>query len=167
MNDAWDDDLDFTLKEGDQFVLFLSDQTLFALPSADVVEIIEFPPITTIAMINPSILGVANIRGNIIGIIDMARLIWGHPTSLTPRTSVIIVRLHVEDEILSIGLIVDEILEVETFNPSDFLECPPFGLKIEKKYIQSIIAYKENYIMLLDLKNLLNIHSLSEPKGLT
>lgn len=165
MYDSWDDDLDFTISDGDQYVLFASNQTMFALPSTEVIEIVEFPPITTIAMANSAITGVANIRGNIIAIIDISAILWDASTTITPHTSVIIVRLKHEEEYLLVGLIVDEILEVDTFNPEHFLERPPFGFKIDKKYISSIAQYKENYLMVLDLKHLIDIEKLAEPKG--
>lgn len=165
MYDSWDDDLDFTISDGDQYVLFSLNETLCAIPSSEVIEIVEYPPLTTIPMANEAIMGVANIRGNIIGIIDISMILWGFQTPITPHTSVIIVRIGIEDEYMMVGLLVDEILEVDTFNPNDFLERPSFGFKIDKKYISSIAHYKENYLMVLDLNHLIDVEKLAEPKG--
>lgn len=164
MYDDWDEDLDFTISEGEQYVLFSSNDTMLALPSSNVVEIIEYPLITAIPLANESVLGVANVRGNIVGVIDLSKRIWDRFTPITNRTSLIIVRLDKEEYTLSAGIVVDEILEVESVSEKMFIEPPSFGLTIDKGFIESIIQYKEEYLILLDLPKLLTLETLSQIK---
>lgn len=157
-----DDDLDLTIKEGEQYLLFYSKETLFAVNSADIAEIVEYPAITKVPMSHKAILGVANIRGSIVGVIDLSVLLWSQTTHLTPRTSVIIMHTHNEGEKINIGLLVDEIFEVDNLPQSDIIVRPPFGLTIDKKYIASIAPYKNEYLMVLDMESVLDIETLAK-----
>jgi purine-binding chemotaxis protein CheW len=157
-----DDDLDLAIKEGEQYLLFYSKETLFAISSSHITEIVEYPAITKVPMTHEAILGVANIRGSIVGIIDLSVLLWKQATLLTPRTSVIIIQTQNEGEKVNIGLLVDEIFEVDNLPESDIIVRPPFGLTIDKKYIASISPYKNEYLMLLNMENILDIETLSE-----
>ena len=161
-DDTWEDDLDLTIKEGDQYLLFYLDEILFAMGSAAVAEIVEYPPITKVPMMNSSVLGVANIRGSIVGIIDLSLLLGMKATVVTPKTSVIIVHTQTNGEKIDIGLLVDEIFEVDNLHPDSILKCPPFGLSIDKKFIASMAMYKTSYLMLLDMDKVLDIEHLSE-----
>ncbi|MDD5051278.1 MAG: chemotaxis protein CheW [Sulfuricurvum sp.] len=160
----WDDedDLDLSIKEGDQYLLFYSNEVLFGISSAKVVEIVEYPVITKVPMTNNAVLGVANIRGNIVGVIDLSIILWNNATSVSARTSLVIVTIEINDEYLNVGLVVDEIFEVDSLPQTDILNRPPFGLTIDKKYIDSIATYKNSYLMLLNLSNVLNVEYLSQ-----
>lgn len=164
MYDDWDEDLDFTISEGEQYLLFTVHETLLALPSTDVVEIVEFPIVTPIPLAHPSVLGVANIRGNIIAIVDTAKRVWDHSTPISKRTSLIIIRIESEESLLLAGIVVDEILEVESMLETNFITPPAFGLSIDKEYVASIARYKEEYLIILEPKELLNLEVLSQIK---
>lgn len=164
MYDDWDEDLDFTISEGEQYVLFSSNNTLLGLPSSSVIEIVEFPMITPIALAHPCVLGVANIRGNIVAVVDTSKRIWDHFTPITKRTSLILLKMENEESPLSVGIVVDTILEVESMLESGFIDRPPFGLSIDKKYIAAITQYKEEYLILLELQELLHLETLSRIK---
>lgn len=157
----WDDDFDFSIAQGEQFVLFFLNESLFALESHRVVEIVEYPSITTMPTSHKAICGVANIRGSITGIIDLGKLVWGIKTVMTPHTSVVIVSHEAHGQKFNAGLIVDEVLEVDAFEPSDFLEKPQFGFTIDKKFIKSISTYKQNNLILLDLTCILDVDILA------
>lgn len=164
MYDDWDEDLDFTISEGEQYVLFTSNNTFLGLPSSNVIEIIEYPLITAIPLAHESVLGVANVRGNIVSIIDISKRIWNRFTPITKRSSLVIVRLETEEQPLLVGVVVDEILEVESMMETTFIDRPPFGLTIDKKFISSISKNKEEYLILLNLPELLNLDILSKIK---
>lgn len=156
-----DDDLDLSIKEGEQYLLFYSNETLFAISSASVAEIVEFPSITKVPMMHKAILGVANIRGSIVGLIDLSVRIWEKETILTPRSSIIIIHTQTKEEKVDIGILVDEIFEVDNLPEADILNCPSFGFTIDKKFIASIASYKNDYLMILDIPNILDIDHLA------
>jgi len=83
-------------------------------------------------------------------------------TIVTPKTSVIIVHAQTNGENIDIGLLVDEIFEVDNLHPDSILKCPPFGLSIDKKFIASMATYKTSYLMLLDMDKVLDIEHLSQ-----
>lgn len=62
----------------EKYLLFLSDQLLFGVKAEYVVEIITNHTITLLPLVPSYILGIINLRGQIIPIVDMA-----HPAGLS------------------------------------------------------------------------------------
>jgi twitching motility protein PilI len=57
--------------------------TRYLLELLDAGEIVPVPPLTTVPLTQPWYLGLANIRGSLLGVVDLARY-FGHETSATP-----------------------------------------------------------------------------------
>ena len=53
-------------------------------------EIIAVPPMTRVPRTQPWYLGIANIRGNLIGVVDAGLMLRGQPTSLEPNSRAIL-----------------------------------------------------------------------------
>ncbi len=56
---------------------------------AEVVELLEFPPITAIPMTKPWVRGVANVRGNLLPITDLNGFLYNKATTITPECRVL------------------------------------------------------------------------------
>ncbi len=75
-------------------------------PLEDVAEILDHPPeMTMVPGIRPWVAGIANVRGNILPVIDMEAFFFDRPVKRGRRTRVLIIR----DDGGSIGLLVREV----------------------------------------------------------
>lgn len=83
----------------------------YALPVDRVLEVAELGPLTVVPGSPPEILGVRNLRGQVLPVIALAALL-GLPAGDPTRVVVI------ESGELRAGLRVDEVLEVEELPPS-------------------------------------------------
>lgn len=71
----------------------------------DIVEILTFPTLTTIPGAQSWVLGIANIRGNLVPIIDLRGYLGGEKTTIKKNSRVLVVR----QQEGGVGLLIDEI----------------------------------------------------------
>ena len=93
-----------------QYCVFRSGRERFCLPVLDVEEVVEWPLITRLPLSPAYVLGIFNLRGAIVPLIDIA-LTEGRRTGLLPK-HVVVASLHAEghrDEI-RIGIAADEVV---------------------------------------------------------
>lgn len=79
---------------------------------SEVNEILTMPALTIVPGTQPWMLGVANVRGNLVALVDLRNFIEGERTFLTDSTRILVVRQHGG----SVGLMVDEVLGQRSFN---------------------------------------------------
>jgi purine-binding chemotaxis protein CheW len=80
----------------------------FGIEINKVVEVIPFPRVTKIPNLNPSILGVFNLRGQIYSIIDMRVLFDLQMNDISDKNYVVILN----NENISFGIYVDKVMDV-------------------------------------------------------
>jgi twitching motility protein PilI len=78
---------------------------------AEVNEILTFPPLTLVPGTKPWLLGVANIRGNLVAVVDLRGFIEGGRTPIVDRSRVLVARQTGG----AVGLLVDEVLGQRNF----------------------------------------------------
>ncbi|RLA79641.1 MAG: chemotaxis protein CheW [Epsilonproteobacteria bacterium] len=147
-----------------QYLFFVIDEESYAVRADKVKEIVDYVQITKIPQTNSSIMGVTNIRGDIIPIIDpKIRFELGN-TNIEKRTSFIILNIlnQETDELSAIAIIVDLVNEVDNLHPDDILPTPEFGTAIDRNYIKNMLRYNDQYITALDIDAVLNTEELSQ-----
>ena len=103
-----------------RYLTFLTNDQLFGVPIAEVMQIVEIQKITGIQGQPPYTKGIINLRGQIIPVIDM-RLRLNYPeVSYNDRTCIIII--YVREQYF--GLIVDGVDEVIRIMPEE-ISAPP------------------------------------------
>lgn len=95
----------------------------FVASMEDVVELLEVPQYTFIPGVQPWVRGVANVRGRLLPLIDLAAFFGGHLTSPRQRRRVLVL----EQEKLYVGLIVDELHGMQHL-ALEFGKLPPADL---------------------------------------
>ena len=78
----------------------------------EVNEILTFPSLTLVPGVRPWLLGVANVRGNLVPLIDLKHYMEGERAQVTETSRVLLVRQAGG----SVGLLVDEVLGQRNFS---------------------------------------------------
>ena len=102
----------------------------------EVNEILTYPALTLVPGTRPWLLGVANVRGNLVPLIDLRRYLEGESTLLSESSRVLLVRQSGG----SVGLLVDEVLGQRNFSleqRADAIgeEDESYGRFIGEKYL--------------------------------
>ena len=145
------------LPEAGKYLTFVLDQERYSVPVLKVREIMRLCPITPVPRMPSYILGVINLRGKIVPVIDL-RERFGLPKAVDlERACVVVVQFATtEGNPQLMGMIVDIVEEVSVFTLED-LELPPdFGGDIDTRFITGMAKSKGSVKTLLDLDRLLN-----------
>ncbi|MCP4199573.1 MAG: purine-binding chemotaxis protein CheW [Proteobacteria bacterium] len=102
------------------FLCFYLGDRLYGVDLDLVCEIVKPPALTKVPRIDPFILGVISIRGQVVTLVDLRQLMDLEPTSW-PRTTRILV---VEIEGEHIGLLVDKVTQVKRISISELEKNP-------------------------------------------
>ena len=145
-----------------QYLLFLVGGVLYGVEALKAQEIVEYSSITKVPTMKSFVKGVTNIRGNIVPVIDLLDRFGLGQTSIADKTSIVVVNHEKDEGIMSIGIIIDEVYEVDSIDVGDLTKAPEFGSKIDAKYILHMGKYNKEYIAILNTNTILNIGELSQ-----
>jgi purine-binding chemotaxis protein CheW len=129
----------------------------YGLPVLDVREIIGLMPITAVPRAPAFVRGVINLRGKVIPVVDLRLQFGMEPCQATDQTVIIVVQCLVEDRPLTMGLLVDRVLEVLSIG-GDQIEPPPsFGATESADFLLGVGKSGQRVIFLLDIARLLSV----------
>ena len=89
---------------------FRAGSRLFVSGIDEISELLAVPSLTPVPGTQAWLLGVANVRGNLVPVIDLARFLFGERTQSTERTRLLVVRQGAG----SVALMVDEVFGQRT-----------------------------------------------------
>lgn len=84
-------------------------------PLAEVVEILEYPTVSKVPMTKPWVKGIANVRGNLLPILDLNGFLYEASTPLTPQCRV----LATNYKGVFTGILVEEVLGLRHFRDEE------------------------------------------------
>lgn len=99
-----------------QYCIFRSGRERYCLEVLDVEEVVEWPTVTPVPLAPRFLMGIFNLRGSIVPVIDIA-FTEGRRADLPPKNCVVAKRPSSEGEMLRLGVAVDEI--IGTFTTAD------------------------------------------------
>ena len=135
-----------------RLLCFRLDQEDYAAPLLEVKEVLGIPEITPIPQVPAHFLGIMNLRGQVISVVDL-RIKFGLKSTRQPETCIIIF----EYPAFSVGVVVDEVKSVLSLQPGEL--CPPPEAKHSKKveFITGIVNREGHMILTLDIVKALDL----------
>lgn len=152
MSDAlmYEQDL-FEDTQKDKYLTFVIDDDGYGIEIQFVTEIIGMQGITEVPELPDFIVGIINLRGQIIPVMDVRTRFQKTFREYNDRTCIIVIRI----EDVSIGLIVDMVSEVLNINSSDIVDPPNPKTGFSNKYVKSIGKVEDEVKLILDCVKLL------------
>ena len=119
----------------------------YAIDVLKIQEIIRSVEITVVPRMENYILGVMNLRGKVIPVVDLRVRFSLEKSDFDKATRIIVVRFDKQN----IGFVVDEVTEVIRVKKTMVEPTPPLVGSIGQEYILGICRYDTRLIMLLDI----------------
>lgn len=132
---------------GKQYVIFKLGDEEYGIDIMNVREITEFKETTKIPNAPSFIVGIINLRGSIIPVINLKKRFNLEEVEINKNSRIIIVNMNERQ----IGFIVDDASQVLTLKEEDVDNPPDIIAGVERKYIAGIGKVDEKIIILLDL----------------
>jgi len=139
-----------------KFLIFSLGKEVYGFEIKYVTEIIGIQTITEVPDLPDYIIGIINLRGKIIPVMDVRLRFRKEFREYNDRTCVIVIEVNS----VSIGLIVDSVVEVLPI-PDEQVVPPPEIRGGNNKYIRGIAKTPNQVILLLDCDKLLNDEELN------
>jgi len=112
-------------------------------PLGQVVEILTPPELSRVPGAKPWVLGIANVRGNLLPIIDLHNFLHGVQTHVKKRSRVLVLN---HEGVFS-GLLVDEVMGMRRFLAEKRRLTPEDVSPEIKPYIEHIYQYDDQWLV--------------------
>jgi purine-binding chemotaxis protein CheW len=135
----------------------------YGLEILKVREIIGLMEITRVPRTREFVRGVINLRGKVIPVVDL-RLKFGMPAcEPTDQTVIIVVQCAVDGRALTMGLLVDQVLEVLSIDASQIEPAPSLAhAQLEEDFILGVGKHEKRIVFLLDIARILSTDEAKE-----
>ena len=140
----------------EQFLTFRLGEEEFGVEIRRVQGIQGWNKATQIPQTPAHVLGVIDLRGTVVPIIDLRRRLGFKHSGFSSTTVVIVVKVALDDEERTFGLVVDAVSEVRDVTPAERKERPDFGAGVKAEYMLGLAAVDERMVILLDLDKLMS-----------
>jgi len=134
-----------------QFCVFRSGRERFCLPVLDVEEVVEWPLLTTVPLGPAYLIGIFNLRGAIVPLIDIAMTEGRRPGLLPKHVVVAIFHNAASQEEIRLGIAADEVIGTYTVNAEDLLDQAPENVP----HCVGMLRHDDRLALLIDLRLLL------------
>lgn len=138
-----------------QYVVFRSGRERFCFPVLDVEEVLDWPLVTKVPLAPGYMLGIFNLRGSIVPLIDIA-LTEGRRAGLLPK-HVVVISLHGEGhhDDLRLGIAADEVIGTfSVTDAEDLLQDAPENVP----HCVGMLRHEDRLALILDLRRLLEVY---------
>jgi len=145
-----------------QYLTFMLGGEEYAIDILKVQEIRSWEPVTGIPNTPDYVLGVVNLRGTIVPVIDLRRRFSLDKADFDATTVVIVVKIKNEDKFRTVGMVADTVSEVYNVPKADIRPTPDLGGVISTEYIKGLATIDDKMIILLEIDVLVNSGILEE-----
>ena len=140
---------------GQQVLSFTLEQETYAVDILRVREIRGFSAVTHMPDTPSHLLGVLNLRGSIVPIVDMRRRIGVKPMEPSALTVIIVLAVESARGRREFGLVVDGVSDVVDLAPESIKEAPDLNEGNSEHLISAIASVNDRLILVLDIDRML------------
>ena len=108
------------------------------------------------------VLGVINLRGTVVPIIDLRRRFSMEKSQFGQTTVVVVVKVSGRDKDRTIGIVVDAVSEVYNVTDEQVRPAPDLGGAISTEFVKGLATMDEKMIILIDIDKLISVGVLKE-----
>lgn len=141
-------------------VVFSMDGLAYAVPMTHVLEIQRAPGVTTIPHTPPWVLGVTNLRGEIVSVVDL-RLFLGLERREQAELERLIVLRSLQDD-MHVGVLVDRVLGIRQWTASAVSQPTAEFVDSAAEYTHGVVEQGNDLVSVLDCERLLSADALRQ-----
>lgn len=143
-----------------QWVTFKLENEIYGINVMQVQEVLRYSEIAPVPGAPIYVLGIINLRGNVVTVIDTRSRFGLESCDVTDNTRVVVI----ESEKQVIGILVDSVAEVVYLKSSEIDVAPNVGNEESTQFIQGVSNRDGELLILVDLDKLLSDDEWDELK---
>jgi len=134
-----------------QLVTFRLMDESYGINVMKVQEVLRVSEIAPVPGAPPFVLGIINLRGNVVTVIDTRSRFGLPPHEMDDASRIVII----ESEKQEVGILVDSVAEVVELRETEIDAAPSIGSEESSRYIQGVSTRDNHLLILVDLNKLL------------
>lgn len=134
----------------------------FAINVEQVEKILEFQPVTEVPKSPEYMLGVFNMRGEVIPMIDTRIKFGMEKTEITSSTCILVITIENEGEKIKLGSIVDSVNEVVKHYKNEIMSLPTVGKQNKAEFLHGVIKHGDKFILLVNADKIFSVDEIIE-----
>ena len=148
--------MDNTAKKSDdnpvlRWVTFRLENEKYGINVMQVQEVLRVTEIAPVPGAPDYVLGIINLRGNVVTVIDTRKRFGLQPKDVDDATRIVII----EADEQVVGILVDSVAEVVDLRISEIESAPNVGTEESAKFIQGVASQEGELLIIIDLNRLL------------
>jgi len=141
----------------DQYLTFMLAEEEYGIDILRVQEIKGWDGVTPMPNMPDYILGVINLRGTVVPIVDLRKHFELESVPFDKTTVVIVVRVTNDEDVeRTMGIVVDAVSEVHNIAKADMKPSPDFGGACNTDSIKGLVTHDDRMLIMLDIDHVMN-----------
>ena len=145
---------------GGQYLTFMLAGEEYGVEILKVQEIKGWERATPIPNTPEHVLGVLNLRGAVVPIIDLRKRFDLECIPYGPTTVVIVVKMLHDGQERTVGLVVDAVADVYRLESSEIQPPPDMGGAIHTDFVRGLATVEEKMVILLEIDSLIDFSAV-------
>ena len=145
-----------------QWVTFKLQEETYGINVMQVQEVLRYTEIAPVPGSPDYVLGIINLRGNVVTVIDTRSRFGLSPADVTDNSRIVII----EAEKQVLGIMVDSVAEVVYLKGSEIDTAPNVGTDESARFIQGVSNRDGELLILVDLNKLLSDEEWEEIRSI-
>jgi len=145
-----------------QYVTFRLDDETYGIDVMQIQEVLRYTEIAPVPGAPDYVLGIINLRGNVVTVIDTRRRFGLADAEVTDATRIVVM----ESDSQVMGILVDSVAEVVYLKASDIETAPNVGNEESARFIQGVCNRNGELIILVEFEKMLSDHEWAEVAAL-
>jgi purine-binding chemotaxis protein CheW len=141
-------------ESSEQYLTFMLAGEEYGVDILRVQEIKGWDKVTRIPHTPDYVLGVINLRGAVVPILDLRRRFGLETIAFGPTTVVIVVRVMSGRDERTVGMVVDAVSEVYNVDAADTKPPPDVCGSVDTVFVKALATIEEKMLILLDIDRL-------------
>ena len=151
--------------ESYQVLTFVLGSETYGVDILRVQEIRGWSAVTKIPNSAPHVLGVLNLRGSIVPVVDLRKRFALEQAEYTAVTVIIVLSVRGQAGRRDFGVVVDGVSDVVDVQASEVRPTPDLGCRAATDHIRGLVPVNERMVVLLDLDRLIGAEMVEVPTG--
>jgi len=152
--------------ETTQYLTFTLGEDVFAIDVTMAREVLDLCEVTRVPQVPDYMLGVINLRGSVVPVIDMRRKFGMPKAEKTRDTCIVVVEVDVDGESVVVGAMADSVREVLDLTPAQIEPPPRIGTRLKTEFIKGMGNLEDRFVIILDINRVFSADELALVQGL-
>jgi purine-binding chemotaxis protein CheW len=145
-----------------QYVTFRLDDETYGINVMQIQEVLRYGEIAPVPGSPDYVLGIINLRGNVVTVIDTRRRFGLNDADITDASRIVV--MESADQVM--GILVDSVAEVVYLKSSEIEAAPNVGSEESARFIQGVCNKNGELIILVEFDKMLTDHEWADISAL-